>query len=143
MSGDARNAQVKLKWLIGRHWSLDSNYFWNDLRHGQSTIYLDRLARLNLSYQLDNYWGASLTMDYHHLSANPQWSRLKNEKSLNTNLQLRYVLSPGSSVYVGYVSRQENLSLYHDENGLLQSTPSKNLDLHTGKRVFIKLSYLF
>lgn len=143
LSGDARNAQVKLKWLIGRHWSLDSSYFWNDLRHAQGTIYRDRLARLNLSYQLDNHWGASLTMDYHNLSANQRWSRLKNEKNLNTNLQLRYVLSPGSSVYVGYVDRQENLRLFHDENGLLQSTPSSNLDLHTGKRFFVKLSYLF
>ncbi|MBC3833214.1 carbohydrate binding family 9 domain-containing protein [Undibacterium amnicola] len=143
LSGDARNAQIKLKWLIGRHWSLDSSYFWNDLRHAQGTIYRDRLARFNVSYQFDNYWGASLIMDYHKLSANQAWSRLKNEQSLNTNLQLRYVLSPGSSVYVGYVDRQENLSLFHDENGLLQSASSQHLDVHTGKRVFVKLSYLF
>jgi hypothetical protein len=143
LSGDARNAQVKLKWLIGRHIRLDSSYFWNDLRHTKGTIYRDRLARFNLSYQLDNYWGASFIMDYHNLTANPRWSKLKNEKSLNTNLQLRYVLSPGSSMYIGYVNRQENLRLYHDENGLLQSTSTNHLDLHTGKRFFVKMSYLF
>jgi hypothetical protein len=143
LSGDARNAQVKLKWLIGRHWSLNGSYFWNDLRHSENTIYRDRLARFDVSYQLDNYWGASLTMDYHNRFANQQWSKLKNEKSLNANLQLRYVLSPGSSMYVGYVDRQENLSLYHDDDGLLQSAASRNLDVHIGKRFFIKLSYVF
>lgn len=143
LSGDARNAQLKIKWLLGRHVRLDASYIWNDLRHAKGSIYLDRLARFNLAYQFDNYWGASLIMDYHSLSANQTWSSLKNEKSLNTNLQLRYVLSPGSSVYLGYVDRQENIGLFHDEHGLVQARPTNQLSLHTGKRVFIKLSHLF
>ena len=143
LSGDAQSLQAKFTWKPDAHWKLDGSYNLNDLRHDSQTIYRDRLARADLSYQYNNYLGASVIVDYDDLSVNPKWSKLKSGKSLNTNIQLRYVLSPGTSVYLSYTDRQENLNLQRDIYGLSQLHTSENLDLHTGRRFFLKMNYLY
>lgn len=143
LSGDASNYLAKFSWKPNAHWKLDGSYYWNDLRHQGQHIYRDRLARADISYQHNNYLGATLVFDYDDLSANKQWSRLESGKNLNTNLQLRYVLNPGTSIYLSYTDRQENLSLRRDIDGLEQLHLSENLDLHTGRRLFLKMNYLY
>ena len=50
------------------------------------------------------------------------------------------MLSPGTTAYAGYTDRQENLQLIGNPQ-LLQRT--RDLDMHTGRKVFVKFSYLF
>jgi hypothetical protein len=67
-------------------------------------------------------------------------SSLESGKQLNTDLQLSYLLSPGTSLIAGYGNRQENLALIGNP-AYLQRTA--DLSLRTGRRAFIKLNYLY
>ncbi|TXI89249.1 MAG: hypothetical protein E6Q34_11200 [Burkholderiaceae bacterium] len=143
LSGDATNAQLKLLWTPGQHWSFEQTVFLTTLKHRLGEIYQDRIMRSNLGYQFDNAWGFNAIFDYHSLRSNPALNRWRSNKALNTNLQLRYVLSPGTSFYLTYIDRQEGLQLIADQDGLYQTRASDKLDLHTGRSLSMKLSYLF
>ena len=103
-------------------------------------MYRNLLLRSKLSYQFDRFWSVRLILDYHSLASNAQLTSLKPGKQLDTDLRLSYLLSPGTTLYAGYASRHENLALIGNPQQL-KSTP--DLDLQTGRQVFIKLSYLF
>jgi hypothetical protein len=98
------------------------------------------LFRTKLIYQYDRFWGVRVIADYHTLKANSQLSAIKPGKQLNTDVQVSYVLSPGTTLYTGYGSRQENLSLTGNPAHI---EVSRDLDLVTGRQIFVKLSYLF
>jgi hypothetical protein len=50
------------------------------------------------------------------------------------------LLSPGTSIVAGYGNRQENLALTGNP---LHLQRTEDLQLRTGRRVFIKLNYLY
>jgi hypothetical protein len=67
-------------------------------------------------------------------------SSLEGGKKLNTSFQIRYVLNPGTTFYVGYADRQQNLRLIGNPQYLKMTD---DLDLHTGRKVYMKFNYLF
>lgn len=144
--GNARSISGKLTLKPHYQWRVEENFFWSDLaakaRPGQTSagIYRNVLARTKFSYQYNRFLGARLIFDYNMLSTNAQLSGLKPGKQLNTDIQLSYVLSPGTTLYAGMSDRQENLALIGNP-ATLHSTD--NLDLHTGRSGFVKMSYLF
>ncbi len=103
-------------------------------------IYRDLLFRSKLAYQHNRYLGARLIFDYHHLDVNPLLSGLKSGKRLNRDFQLSYVLEPGTTVYAGYADVQENLAWVGSPR-VLRDT--ENLNLKTGRTIFVKMNYLF
>lgn len=143
ISGDATNTQFKLLWTPGHHWSYEQTMFLTSLKHRLGDIYQDRILRSNLGYQFNNAWGFNAIFDHHSLRSNTALSHWDSNKALNTNLQLRYVLSPGTSFYLTFIDRQEGLQLIADQDGLYQTRATNKLDLHTGRSLSLKLSYLF
>lgn len=139
--GTARSVDLRLEFKPHVQWRFEEKIVWNDLRNdGGDLVFKNLTARSKLSYQHNRFLGVRWLMDYQILSANPQWTSLKSGKQLNTDIQLSYILSPGTTLYAGYGNRQENLAWTGHPNRLQRTD---NLELRTGSRVFIKLNYLF
>ncbi|WMW80557.1 DUF5916 domain-containing protein [Undibacterium cyanobacteriorum] len=143
LRGQASNVQAKFLWTPGRHWSFEETFFLTRLENEATRIYRDKLARTSINYQFNNQLGINAIFDYHELQSNPLMSTLKSNKTLNSSLQLRYVLSPGTSMFVNYVDRREGLSSFVNSSGFFETRPSADLDLRTGKSLSVKLNYLF
>ena len=146
--GDARSLSASLVFKPHAQWRVEETLFVNDLRtknlvanQGRGTlVYRDLIARTKMTYQHNRFLGVRLVLDYDYLKTNAQLNELKPGKRLNSDLQLSYVLSPGTSFYTGFSDRQENIILTGNPSQI-QSTD--DLNLHTGRRFFAKLSYLF
>ncbi|WP_338844431.1 DUF5916 domain-containing protein [Massilia sp. W12] len=141
MLGLEHSYTMSLKITPHPQWRLEQALYWNDLRTKDGrdeAIYRQLLARTKLSYQHSRFAAVRLIMDYSNLQANPAHSLYPSGKRLNTDLQYSYILSPGTTLYVGYTDIAQSQRL---ENGRLQATP--NLDLHTGRQAYVKFSYLF
>ena len=96
--------------------------------------------RTKLSYQHNRFLGLRVIADYHQLASNPRLSSLQSGKQLNTDVQVSYLLAPGTSVIAGYGNRQENLALLGNPQHLRRT---EDLSLRTGRRAFVKLNYLY
>ena len=146
--GNGRSIDLTLTFKPHQQWRIEEKLLWNDLRTqgaaaglvAGTSVYSDLLWRTKLVYQHDRFWGLRVIADLHTLKTNAYLSALKPGKQLNTDIQLSYVLSPGTTFYTGFGNRQENLSLIGNP---AQLQTSRDLDLNTGRRVFVKLSYLF
>ncbi len=146
LMGKGRNAELTVTFKPHAQWRWEEKILWNDLRTpansagGNSLVYRNLMLRSKLSYQYNRFLGLRLIADYHMLDSNPRWSTLQSGKQLNTDFQINYLLSPGTSIVAGYGNRQENLALTGNP---LHLQRTEDLQLRTGRRVFIKLNYLY
>jgi hypothetical protein len=146
--GDSRSLAAVLTLKASRHWRVEQTLLWNDLRlqhkqagePGGAMVYRDLLSRTRFNYQFNRFLGVRLILDYDFLKANSKLTTLEAGKKLNSDLQISYVLAPGTTFYAGYTDRQENLRLLGNPT-YLQTTDK--LDLHTGRQFFVKFNYLF
>jgi hypothetical protein len=141
--GNARSMSANLIFKPHYQWRVEQRFFWNDLRSKnaiEGAIYRNVLARTKISYQHNLQLGARLILDYNLLSANEQLTTLKSGKQLNTDFQVSYVLNPGTTLFAGFADRQQNLALVGNPASLQYTA---DLDMHTGRSAFVKMSYLF
>ena len=146
--GDARSVSANLKFTPVAQFRVEQTLYWNDLRTQAgvagmptgSMVYRELLSRTKLRYQHSRFLAAHLILDYSHLKTNRVLTGIEGGKRLTGDLLFSYVLSPGTTAYAGYTDRQENLQLIGNPQ-LLQRT--RDLDMHTGRKVFVKFSYLF
>ncbi len=146
--GDARSWSASIVLRPFTQWRIEETAFWNDLRSPKSFagdmpgagVYRDLLSRTSISYQHNRFLGARLILDYDFLKTNANLSGLQGGKRLNSDLQLSYILSPGTTFYAGYTDLQENVRLIGNPR-ILQQTD--NLDLHTGRKFYLKFNYLY
>lgn len=142
--GQGRSMDLTLTFMPHPQWRIEEKLLWNDLSvtgvAGNATAYRNLMWRTKLSYQHNRFLGLRLIADYHQLASNPRLSSLESGKQLNTDLQVSYLLSPGTSLIAGYGNRQENLALIGNPAHLQRT---QDLSLRTGRRAFIKLNYLY
>ncbi|WMW79630.1 DUF5916 domain-containing protein [Undibacterium cyanobacteriorum] len=143
--GRARSMDLLLSFKPHPQWRIEEKLLWNDLRQdglvgSSANVFRNTMLRTKLSYQMTRFLGLRLIADYHVLSANPTLSSLTSGKQLNTDFQINYTLSPGTSVIAGYGNRQENLAQIGNPGYLVRT---EDLQLRTGRRAFIKLNYLY
>ncbi|MBR7799312.1 carbohydrate binding family 9 domain-containing protein [Undibacterium sp. FT137W] len=146
--GRGRSIDLTLVYKPHPQWRLEEKLLWNDLQlpaklsTGQSVVnaYRNLMWRSKLSYQHNRFLGVRLIADYHVLASDPRWSALESGKQLNTDLQVSYMLSPGTSLIAGYGNRQENLALTGNPSYLQRI---EDLSLKTGRRAFVKMNYLY
>lgn len=143
--GRARSMDLLLSFKPHPQWRIEEKLLWNDLRQNglvgsSANVFRNTMLRTKLSYQMTRFLGLRLIADYHVLSANPALSSLTSGKQLNTDFQINYTLSPGTSVIAGYGNRQENLAQIGNPSYLVRT---EDLQLRTGRRAFIKLNYLY
>nr|WP_315467793.1 DUF5916 domain-containing protein [uncultured Undibacterium sp.] len=147
--GRGRSVDLTLTFKPHPQWRLEEKLLWNDLQTTHQTsgvptdsrsVYRNLMWRTKLSYQHNRFLGVRVIADYHQLVSNPRLSALSSGKQLNTDLQISYMLSPGTSVIAGYGNRQENLALIGNPQHLQRT---EDLSLRTGRRAFVKLNYLY
>ncbi|MFA6984717.1 MAG: hypothetical protein WC213_00730, partial [Arenimonas sp.] len=97
-------------------------------------------SRTKIRYQFSRFLAAHVIFDYASLSPDSGLIALERSKRLTGDILVSYSPNPGTSVYVGYTDQQENLRLFGNPS-ILERT--RDLDLHSGKQFFIKVSYLF
>jgi len=146
LMGQGRSVDLTVSLKPHAQWRIEEKVLWNDLRNSadatnrDALVYRNLMLRSKLSYQHNRFLGLRLIVDYHLLDSNPRLSTLTSGKQLNTDLQINYLLSPGTSVIAGYGNRQENLALIGNP---LQVQRTEDVNLRTGRRAFIKLNYLY
>ncbi|MEQ1513147.1 MAG: DUF5916 domain-containing protein [Lysobacteraceae bacterium] len=124
------------------------SFIWQDLRtkgaiagHGaDDSIFQNTLSRTKFNYQFSRFLSAHIIFDYSDLQTDTSLFAFDRSKRLTSDVLVSYVLSPGTALYVGYTDQQQNLRLIGSPR-ILQLTD--NLDLHTGKQLFVKYSRLF
>lgn len=128
-------------------WRLEEKVLWNDLKMpaaiapmSDNSVFRNLMWRTKLSYQHTRFLGMRIIADYHVLASNPALSNLGSGKQFNTDFQVNYTLSPGTSLIAGYGNRQENLAQIGNPQMLVRTD---DLNLRTGRRAFIKLNYLY
>lgn len=146
LMGQGRSVDLTVSLKPHAQWRIEEKVLWNDLRNSadatnrDALVYRNLMLRSKLSYQHNRFLGLRLIVDYHLLDSNPRLSTLTSGKQLNTDFQINYLLSPGTSVIAGYGNRQENLALIGNP---LQVQRTEDVNLRTGRRAFIKLNYLY
>jgi len=146
--GDSRNFALNLKLTPTPQFRVEETLFYNDLRTqgtlagqpGGTSVYRDLLSRTKLTYQYSRFLAAHLIFDYNFLRTNTSLMAFEGGKQLSTDLLFSYVLSPGTTAYIGYTDRQENVQLIGNPSVLART---RDLELHTGRKVFVKFNYLF
>jgi len=146
--GDSRSWSASAVVRPFKQWRFEETVFWNDLRtqtnlagnHAGTSVYRDLLSRTSLAYQHDRFLSGRVILDYDFLKTNTSLSGLQGGKRLNSDLQISYVLSPGTTMYAGYTDLQENVHLIGNPQVLQQT---ENLDLHTSRKIYLKFSYLY
>jgi hypothetical protein len=146
--GDARQAQIGFALKPHPQFRIDQTFIWDELRtrdpiagrDEDENVFRGTLARTRFSYQLSRFWSLRLILDYAGITPDSELIALDRGKRLTTDFLVSYVLRPGTTLYLGYTDRRENLRLFGDPR-VLERTD--DLDLQTGEQVFVKLSYLF
>ena len=103
-------------------------------------IFSNEIIRSNWNYQFTREWSLRFITQYEDTEGSPL-TRLEDERNLNFDVLLRYVINPWSAFYVGYNSNSSNFEIveYEGERELVNATDLRR----DGDQFFVKFSYLF
>ena len=120
----------------------DNTYLYTELesRSRSTSIFSNEIIRSSWNYQFTKEWSLRFIAQYVETDAGPA-TRLKDDKNLNFDLLLRYVINPWSAFYLGYNSNQTNFDIIESE-GERELIISNDLR-KDGDQIFVKFSYLF
>ena len=147
--GESRQLVLELTLSPLAQLRIDQIYIWDELRTRSGSVagrpsgdvvFRDPLSRTKINYQFNRFLALRAIVDYAAVVPDPELVALERNKRLTGDLLLSYVLRPGTAIYLGYTDRQENLRLLTDPPRLENT---RDLDLHSGRQVFLKVSWLF
>ncbi len=120
---------------------INNTYLYTELesRNGGRKIFSNKIFRSNWNYQFTKELSLRFIAQYEDTDA--ELSRLTDDKNLNFDLLLRYVINPWSAFFVGYNSNQSNFDIaeMEGERELIVTDDLKR----DGDQFFVKFSYLF
>jgi hypothetical protein len=146
--GDARQVAIEFTYSPFAQLRVDQDFIWDELRTRSpiagrgdgASIFRNTLSRTKIKYQFSRFLAAHVIFNYEALEPDTGLIALERDRSLTADVLLSYSPNPGTALYLGYTDQQENVRLFGDPRVL---EPTRDLDLHTGKQFFFKLSYLF
>ena len=142
--GKSRSMDLNLIFKLHPQWKLEERILWNDLKKnsavGGESVFRNLMFRSEIDISDDAFLGFRMIADYHSLASNRKVSSLESGKQLNTDFQVNYTLSPGTSIIAGYGNRQENLAQIGNPSYLVRT---EDLLIAYRRRAFIKLNYLY
>ncbi len=135
----------------GPHLRIEKNYIYSGLRTYDgsglsgvargSVVFDNHIVRSNVKYQFNRHLSLRLIADYNAVLTNSSLLSTEEEKRIGLDTLLTYMLNPSTALYFGYTDLYDNLKLDPSTNPALQRTLFP--DFNTGRKVFVKLSYLF
>ena len=120
---------------------ISNTYFFTELETSSGTkIFSSEILRSNWNYQFTRELSLRFIAQYDETQAGPATS-LSDDKNLNFDVLLRYVINPWSAFYLGYNSNRSNFDIIEIE-GERELVVSNDLRVD-GDQLFVKFSYLF
>ena len=138
---DVKSAKLELLWRPLDRLRVDTTYLYTQLedRDGSGEIFSDEIFRTRWNYQFTKELSLRFIAQLEETDAGVLTS-LEDEKNLNFDVLVRYVINPWSALYVGFNSNSSNFDLIDTEDGTeLVRTDDLRRD---GEQFFVKFSYL-
>lgn len=137
-----RGTTLSALWRPVDRLRVDNTYLRTELnaRGSGTSIFVNEIMRSNWNYQFSRELSLRFIAQHNETEAGPL-TRLQNDKNLNFDLLLRYVINPWSAFYVGYNSNRSNFDIIEFE-GETELVVSDHLR-EDGEQLFVKFSYLF
>jgi hypothetical protein len=133
---------------------IDNTYILDRVTNGavNHAVFNNHIIRSKWNYQFTRELSLRFIGQYNGLLANPVYSSLQTSKAFNTDILITYLVHPGTAIYVGYNTNQENI-----DPGLCVHLPgstgcdpggagllrTRGLATNDGRLFFVKVSYLF
>ena len=120
---------------------INNTYLYTEVQNSAGArIFSNEIIRSNWNYQFTREWSLRFITQYEETTGGPL-TRLEDERNLNFDLLLRYVINPWSAFYVGYNSNSSNFEIvdFEGERELVNATDLRR----DGDQLFVKFSYLF
>ena len=139
---DTNRLDADMLWRPFDRLRVANTYLYTELeaRSGQGKIFSNEIIRSNWNYQFNREWSLRFIAQYEETDAGVA-TRLSDDRNLNFDILLRYVINPWSAFYVGYNTNQSNFDIVEMEGEReLIATDSLKKD---GEQFFVKFSYLF
>jgi len=108
-------------------------------RTATHTMLETRLVRSRANVQFTSRWSLRAIVDYNVVASDTSLVRQDGSKDLTLDLLVRWLLHPGTAVYVGYTDRYENEKLLDTFPPILQRTSSPTFP--SARQLFVKVSY--
>jgi hypothetical protein len=147
----ATDASFSLTWRPTSRFRMDNTYYFSHLGGMKgdapagfdrgSTVFNNHLFRSKMNYQFSRALSVRTIVDYNGILPNSSLIWQDKYKRITGDFLLTYQLNPGTSLYIGYTNRYENLALAY--NGRYAVIPTTGLANSTARQVFVKLNYLF
>jgi len=142
-SSDGASAGISIRPLSAL--KIDNTYLFSRLRDRDTAmaIFNNHIVRTKWNWQFNRELSFRMILQYTATLANPTFTSLQSTKQFNADFLLTYLVHPGTAIYVGYNSDQQNIQdpLQFDPFGRLVRTQDKFLQ--DGRLFFVKVSYLF
>ncbi len=110
-------------------------------RNGTAGIFTNHIVRSNWNWQFTREFSFRFITQYDALLTNPAGTSLETRKNLNFDFLFTYLLNPGTALFVGYNSNQQNIELIPGENRV-EIVRNRNSLMNDGRQFFLKFSYL-
>ena len=117
---------------------IDNSYVRTELDGGK--VFSNDIFRSSWNYQFTREMSLRFIAQYENTDAG-QFTRLKDDKNMNFDILLRYVLNPWSALYLGYNTNQSNFDIIETE-GIREVVTTDDLK-RDGSQFFVKFSYMF
>ena len=117
---------------------IDNSFVRTELDGGN--VFSNDIFRSSWNYQFTREMSLRFIAQYENTDAG-QFTRLQDDKNMNFDVLLRYVLNPWSALYFGYNTNQSNFDIIETE-GVREVVTTDDLK-RDGSQFFVKFSYMF
>lgn len=133
--------------------TVDNTYLFSRLRtrDTNANIFNNHIVRTKWNWQFTRelslrvilQYNATLTQNLPSVSADQfLYTYLPTTKNFNTDILITYLLHPGTAVYVGYNTNQQNLDPTLQIDPILRGVHNGTRMINDGRLFFVKVSYL-
>ncbi len=119
---------------------ISNTYLRTEVQNSAGThIFRNEIIRTNWNYQFTREWSLRFITQYEETEGGPL-TRLEDERNLNFDVLLRYVINPWSAFHLGYNSNSSNFEIvdFEGEREVVNTTGLRR----DGSQLFVKFSYL-
>jgi len=137
---DTQRFDLSVLWRPIERLRVDNSYVTTELDGRGGKVFTNEIFRSSWNYQFTREMSLRFITQYEKTDAGPN-TRLVDDKNLNFDILLRYVINPWSALYVGYNSNQSNFDIIEveDEREVVVTNDLKK----DGDQIFVKFSYMF
>ncbi|MFI5113558.1 MAG: DUF5916 domain-containing protein [Terriglobales bacterium] len=133
---------------------IDNTYLFSRLRTQNTNlnIFNNHILRSKWNWQFTRELSLRVILQYNAtLTRNPSsipadhfpYTSLPTTKEFNTDILITYLLHPGTALYIGYNTDQQNLDRSLDIDQVLGGVHHSDRFMNDGRLFFVKVSYLF